>query len=33
MFEQMPVLIAQMKMFASLILIGFVAHKIKLLSD
>ena len=33
MFEQMPVLIAQMEMFASLILIGFVAQKIKLLSD
>jgi len=33
MFEQMPVLIAQMEMFASLILIGFVAQKLKLLSD
>ena len=33
MFDQMPVLISQMKMFGSLILIGFAAQKMKLLSE
>lgn len=33
MLEQMPVLIGQMEIFASLILIGFAAQRIKLLSD
>jgi predicted permease len=33
MFEQMPILISQMEIFASLIFIGFIIQKIGLLSD